>query len=354
MTLIAAFTVNNIPVILGDIMISTPVHGGEVEISMPSVGDINKFISSHTELRVVGLIQKVNLVSEQVCIAWSGSFVHARLFLKYMRSHCNAKRLSLAEYNRIIDGYPGEDLGDISIISYFHDGHGFGRRYLNAPLFDLDGFTDLQAAGSGTPAFIQSLEDLAGSRLSGESSAMADAIRPAISFTTHAFGSQIVTGEGAIEGWGGAFEIAYPVSDRFVKVSDVLHLTWIVHDSEQGRISAECIPYFVKIAYKGERMIVFVADFREDSKGDSLYVVDPVYGINDTPTIESPTMEYTWLAHHFHLGTGERPCYSRVDYFGSEERPIRIKLNGREAVLSFEERYLRKLYEAMNPSASTS
>lgn len=255
MTLIASFVVNNIPVILGDVMISNPVHGGDVEISMPSVGNVNKLISSHTELRVVGLIQKVNLVSEQVCIAWSGSFVHARLFLKYMRSHCKAKRLSLADYNRIVDGYPGEDLGDISVISYFHDGQGFGRRYLNAPLFDLDGFTDLQAAGSGTTAFIQSLEALAGSRISGETSVIADAIRPALSFTTHAFGSQIVTGEGAIEGWGGAFEIAHPISDRFVKVSDVLHLTWIVHDSEGGRISAECIPYFVKTTYKGERMI---------------------------------------------------------------------------------------------------
>jgi hypothetical protein len=354
MTLIAAFTVNNIPVILGDIMISNPVHGGDVEISMPSVSDVNKLISSQTRLRVVGLTQKVNLVSGQVCIAWSGSFVHARLFLKYMRRHCNAKRLSLAEYNRIIDGYPGEDLEDISIISYFHDGHGFGRRYLNAPLFDLDGFTDLQAAGSGTTAFIQSLEDLAGSMLSGESSAMADAIRPAVSFTSHAFGSQIVTGEGAIEGWGGAFEIAYPVSDRFVKVRDVLHLTWIVHDSEQGDFSAECIPYFVKLAYKGERMIVFVADFREDSKGDSLYVVDPVYGINDTPAIEPPTMEYTWLANHFHFGTGERPCYSRVDYFGSEERPIVVQLNGREAIFSFKENYLRKLFEAVNSATSTS
>jgi len=60
MTLIAAFTVNNIPVMLGDIMISSPVHGGDAETSMPSVGDVNKLISSHTELRVVGLIQKVN------------------------------------------------------------------------------------------------------------------------------------------------------------------------------------------------------------------------------------------------------------------------------------------------------
>lgn len=353
MTLIAAFTVNNIPVILGDIMISNPVHGGDVEVSIPSVGNVNKVVSGHTDLRIVSLIQKVNLVSEQVCIAWAGSLVHAKLFLKYMRSHCKDNRLSLDEYNMIIDGYPGEDLGDISIISYFHDGFYFGRRYLNAPLFDLDGFTDLQAAGSGTPAFIKSLEDLAGSRLSGETSLLADAIRPAILFTTHAFGSQIVTGEGAIEGWGGAFEIAHPVSDRFVKVSDVLHLTWIVQDSEGGRISAECIPYFVKIAYKGERMIVFVADFRDDSKGDSLYVVDPVYGLNDSPTIEPPTMEYLWLANHFHVGTGERPCYSRIDYFGSKERPVIIKLNGRTATFYFEESYIKKLFAAVNASAFT-
>ena len=354
MTLIAAFTVNNIPVILGDIMISNPVHGGDAEVSIPSVGNVNKIVSGHTDLRIVSLIQKVNLVSEQVCIAWAGSLVHAKLFLKYMRSHCKDKRLSLDEYNMIIDGYPGEDLGDISVISYFHDGLVFGRRYLNAPLFDLDGFTDLQAAGSGTPAFVKSLEDLAGSRLSGETSLLADAIRPAISFTTHAFGSQIVTGEGAIEGWGGAFEIAYPVSDRFVKISDVLHLTWIVHDSEDGQISGECIQYFVKTTYKGERMIVFVADFREESKGDSLYIVEPVYGLDDVPTIEPLTMEYTWLANHFYCDTGERPCYSRVDYFGSEERPIEIRLNGREASLVFEEAYLKKLFAAVNASASTS
>jgi hypothetical protein len=183
---------------------------------------------------------------------------------------------------------------------------------------------------------------------------MAEAIRPALSFTTHAFGSQIVTGEGVTEGWGGAFEIAYPVSDRFVKIGDVLHLTWIARESEQGGISAECIPYFVKIAYKGERMVIFVADFREDSKGDSLYVVDPAYGINNESTIEPPTMEYTWLANHFHFGTGERPCYSRVDYFGSEERPVIIKPSGREVNFTFEENYLRKLFEALNPAASTS
>lgn len=282
-------------------MISNPHHGGDVTTSIPSIHQVNSHIANNSKLRVIGLRQKVNLISKQVCVAWAGTYIYARAFIKYLKQHCSNSKMSLAEYNKIIDAYPATDLGDLSIISYFHDGRGFGRRYINAPLFELEGFHDLQVAGTGTPTFIQAIEFLAATRLSGEYLSLGDALSRAISFTSYAFGNQILTGNGVIEGWGGAFEIAYPLEDRFEKLSNVLHLTWIVREQNNGKLEANCIPIFIKLNYQDERLIILVADYQDKSEGDRLYVIDPLFDIDTKQKINIPDLNYTWLVNHFHF-----------------------------------------------------
>ena len=74
MTLIAAQVINGIPIILGDLLLTRERGGNSPNVNcIPTIKRANEHLSSHGEMRIVGLSQKINIVSKNVCIAWSGA-----------------------------------------------------------------------------------------------------------------------------------------------------------------------------------------------------------------------------------------------------------------------------------------
>jgi hypothetical protein len=81
MTLIAKFSVNGVPLLIGDVLVSSDAIAGR-ETTLPLVGDINKVIADHGLRFEVGFKQKVNSIGERLAIAWSGPMMQAERALR--------------------------------------------------------------------------------------------------------------------------------------------------------------------------------------------------------------------------------------------------------------------------------
>ncbi len=349
MTLIAAFVFGGCPIILGDALISKETYEEGVEVSIPTIHMVNQAIVGNKALTVCGSRQKVNLISEKLCVAWSGSYIYAKSFMNYLREHASRATITADEYNLILDSYPAEDLGDLCLISYFYDGKGFWRRDRNAPMFDLDALTDIQVAGSGTPAFVQAIEMISSGHLSGNANALEAAIGKGLLFISHAFGNQLATGAGILDAWGGTFEMAYVRRGAFEKLSDVMQLFWEVSEEETGDLSCNLLPCFVKSTYQKDRLVNLVCDWSTENSNDRLYVIDPVFDRFDDNKVSVPGTEYRWLVNFFLFRSGPRAGtqHVRVNYFGSGDQPIVIQLTDSEYRFAFRDDFTQSMIKSL-------
>lgn len=351
MTLIASYVVNGIPILLGDLLISRDSSGADTPISTPSVHDVNSQIEHPNSLQIIGMCQKVNLVSDRICVLWSGRKIEAQGFIRYLHKHCGSGNLTPEQFDQFIDRYPSNDLRNVNLIIYFADGKSFRMHQFNTPHFYWDEckLSYMQVAGSGQSRFIQVIETLfAGGQIDGEYNLLDEAVGLTLRFTSLAFGNQVLTGFGVNEGWGGGFEIAYPRLGRFEKLSDIMYLFWIAKEKQDGSFEIEHLPRFIKSEYQGLRLKVFVCDWSDNSPGNRLYVVDPLFDVDKTEEVEIPRLGYTWLVNYCQVVTkdGSVTFFDRIDRFGSNcgnERPISIEINKGNYSIKFDAKWLQTM-----------
>jgi hypothetical protein len=81
MTMIARLRRNGVPLYLGDLLI-TREGGGFETIDIPTVADVNAKLPSGVARSVVGLAQKLNLISDRLVVAWAGNLLQARSLIR--------------------------------------------------------------------------------------------------------------------------------------------------------------------------------------------------------------------------------------------------------------------------------
>ena len=65
MTIIAAFLVDNVPVILGDMLISGP-ELTDRDVGIPTIGDVTEVFPSNSGYSIVGMEQKIVVLSDDL------------------------------------------------------------------------------------------------------------------------------------------------------------------------------------------------------------------------------------------------------------------------------------------------
>lgn len=351
MTLIASFAINGIPVFIGDLLISRESGNGDQSVSTPSVHKINLQNKKPNSLRIVGMSQKVNLVSDKICVLWSGTKYKAQGFIRYLRNSCGEGPLTYDQFNQLVDGYPIENSSDLNLIVYFYGDKTFWMRQINTPHFYFDGsrLDAIQVAGSGQAHFIQVIEELTQvPKIEGQHTALDEIISLGLGFASMAMGNQVLTGFGVDEGWGGGFEVAYPRLGRFEKLSDVMYLYWLARELNDGSFEIKNLPRFIKTEYQGLRLKMFVCDWSEEFSGERLYIVDPLFEIDKSEEVTVPKLNYTWLVNYCQVvdKNGSATFYNRIDRFGSSggsERPITVKEHKEKFEMEFNAEWVKKM-----------
>lgn len=84
MTLVIALMISNLPVILGDVLLSG--HELDKSISIPTIDDIYEIFPEGSGWSITNLKQKVNIINDNLIIGWAGSCVAARVIISELKT----------------------------------------------------------------------------------------------------------------------------------------------------------------------------------------------------------------------------------------------------------------------------
>jgi hypothetical protein len=162
MTLIAKFTVNQVPIMVADLLVSAPPEAAQT-VSLPLHPEINQLLDGRAEHSVVRATQKLNVLSDQLIVAWSGNYDNARFVLKEMEVVAKQVDLSWQAIGDILAALPSERTKDIQLIGMIvsnssEDKIRIDDFYLNVALRNCGPFERVMAGGSGASSFISLLE----------------------------------------------------------------------------------------------------------------------------------------------------------------------------------------------------
>lgn len=299
MTLIASFSIQQHPVLIGDLMLSRQFDDLNYKpFPIPTHDDVNRLIPNATGRLIAGLVQKVNLLSPRLAVAWSGREDLAREIMITLKKEVEDPNFRWANLDTFLDRLPKQN-AKLSLIGLFLDdradegGEGFkifsfgwnsdeGRlsRKENWPLVQ-----DCRAAGTGTSAFGKIAEGLQAIREpSREINPLEKAVSIAMSLSSQLMGKQMRTSAGLDEFYGGGFEIATILNGEIRKVDEIsYHFLDVTLDKDDEMTIS--FKRTLKFCYCENLLFIrilrphFLERDKEDNQGSgqALYVIRPVY-----------------------------------------------------------------------------
>lgn len=228
MTLITAFNVGKSPVVVGDLLLSGPEQP-QKEIATPIVGDVTRVFPRGSGWSIVGLRQKVNLVANNCVVAWADNELAAKIVIKELRALSTDSPLS---FDRIADYFKNIDpnlvgLG-VNIVGWVKEDKGFRRFCFNALTTKTGAFGELSIAGSGTDPFLKLTEEMPLELpiADREINSLEKAVSLSLMSTGLMLQSEFHTQDTLLNFFGGGYEIASFVKDRFSKIGDITFVCW--------------------------------------------------------------------------------------------------------------------------------
>jgi hypothetical protein len=322
-TVIAGLLLNNVPALLGDVLITAPGLSGK-KLSTPTAGNVNTFFEPQYA-HVRSLRQKVNILSDKVMVAWAGSYLHARALVREMKAELD--RSGRPEViSDVLRSWPEEDMKELSIIAL---ARGEKKTTVDwcGPILHLQSsiFTKALLSGSG-------MEDLGALiRHMEKGDVFIDEPLPdppkmalyALSLGSQAAGWEYVTQENLSNYWGGIVEIGMYNGGNTSKVGEALYWFW-EFDITSKTLRAHS--NFIKQEYQNDLLVTYTLS---NDDAPRIVVVPPLlssYSDGEKVEIAPPKLSYKWLCSCVVIRDGETTVdiFSTVEVF-HDAHPIRFE-----------------------------
>ena len=149
-TIAAAFQLENLPILFGDLLISGPERLDKIP-TLPITGQVTRVFPAGSGWSITGMRQKVNLIAPNCVIGWAGSQLGATAIAKDLQAQ--AAQTSLA--SKWIDKYlatldPSIEKLGVSLVGWVLDETGLHRFWYDAETFTLVPLGKMTVVGSGT------------------------------------------------------------------------------------------------------------------------------------------------------------------------------------------------------------
>jgi hypothetical protein len=350
MTLIASFEFQHVPILVGDMLITS--RGAPTKEShTPLVHTPNKIIGIEGARYVSSLRQKLAILHDHVCLAWANDLFHAQRFAEYIRSFASGMvSIDYDELRRTIDAYPREDLeGHLEFVIYAWHGTGWGY-FSNLKPFDLDPLRQMRVSGTGTTHFIANIEHVAKGSIIGNLDAYTQLATRALAYASLASAQQFFSGVGLNEWWGGGFEVVVFRDGRLTKLGPICWLYWECAEIAEQHYSLNLKPSFMYQFYVGDTAMFWID---EDLEGtNKIHSVAPPFRTADQPLRRPDTFETDIVVNLVRLQTltGETNEGCSVDMSaGPDKRDLIMtwsKGDGK-TTLGIKEGYIQRMLSSM-------
>jgi len=312
MTVIAAFRVATIPLVMGDLLLTSHIAPKE-GVSLPALGDVSDFYGGH--FSVAGLQQKVVVIHDNCVLAWAGSWVSARVAISELREIFRTNSLSAEDVLRFLQAHPDVRKHGNQFVGYANHGGVISRFRYQTLLTETAYFGDIACGGSGAFAVKEfSDTEINSTFFSGGGNNFNLAFCQGLIFGGIMLRAEFHGGDAAVtlqNFFGGGFEIAGFSWGRFAKIADI---TFFVHSAElQGEdITFSAFPgLIVKQSYFGSYLGIrslrfkFTPDGVIDSLDEQHHIVPPMYEEPRPADLENHlkniAFESRWNVHCVHV-----------------------------------------------------
>ena len=266
MTLIASYDIYEHPILIGDIMISSPSHGKSYKpYNIPTHADVNNNLPDYVEgYMVSSLKQKVILINKNLAIAWAGNEIAARTVIKDINEMLADKEPAI---DKILNFFEKIDyLGNMQlyltgIVLQRYDDKIACLRFAwdsdlgwNSGKYTTQELSEIYVGGSGCDDFKNIVRDM---RIlqSRQMTPTEKAIITSLSIISQLTGHQMRTGAGLPMFYGGGFELVTLLDGELQKIDDIIYHFWIVKRLPDGKIRIT-FQATLKVAYYQDFLVI--------------------------------------------------------------------------------------------------
>jgi len=273
MTLIAAFYINNHPVLIGDVLISCP--NPSERINIPTNETIKESAPEDLWFGIRTLRQKVNVLSSNLMIAWCGDMCAAHTILKEIKDRNDTKKFTQKSLKSFFESDEAiEWMGNIVVgfIGFIIDEDGikqfnysFNEAEINQKTIPPYGNTLI--AGSGSNDLIHLLEEIVQPRQPSIPKKNSEFDEAVISSLTICGALLATDFKNILSGYGGSFEIAtLNEQGMFEKVNDITYFRWYVSNCESSNPELDLERKAYKLIYIDDLLVVFTLSMGKTAK----------------------------------------------------------------------------------------
>ncbi len=280
MTAIASFSLNRVPVLLGDALISGDVEGVN-SLRLPTISNIQEVFPAGAGFEPVDMKQKLSVLGTNLAVGWAGNLASAATVvneLKEVNERNPFTAYALNEYLKLMSRR-GE-LDDVSLVAHILSEGSI--RVLSHKVRKATTTFD------GHLIFSGSCEDLIkdlnkASKFPNVSYGSVGALEVAITFSLGFNGTslhqEIINQNSLLRFYGGAYETILCQNSSFAKIDDITYVFW--GDADGGSPEGLGLRRIVKQFYHGDILCLFIVGFDEVLEGDFVntyrIAVPPVY-----------------------------------------------------------------------------
>lgn len=291
MTLVAAFQISGVPVLLGDLLLSSKNTG--TSVSIPTIGDTSRLFPPDSSPTIRGLVQKINLIDKNLIIGWSGNFYIAQKIISLLEKQAKKELFTRETLDNFFELHQSIIQNEIiSIIGYIQDESGVSlvEKHGSKSLIytnDIPNFGIVKTCGDGFYNMENLLNKFSES-LSASQSTHKDTFRTItnqltalcgwfysdelrlVAASRESINQEILNNDDycrtLLSLYGGGYEIATLTEHGFAKLGNFTYLTWVTEKSLESTIT--CIGLLSKafyITYVDNILLIYVIDFDKDS-----------------------------------------------------------------------------------------
>jgi len=220
MTLIALTLNHGYPVMMADLLISSPDSDGVIELPTFIKGT-GKMFANMKKSKPLGLKQKLYIINDRLCVALGGRGDQMRTFLKRLKAIYGSNDFDDDDFLKFIETYPDDESNGLFAIvlkcQLINGVVDFAVRSIgNLHLIDNERYDKVIAGGSGTKQFIDFIQT---NPKFGSYITNTDALLTMNQYLiSYWLGQEISRAESLSNYWGGGYEMIIFEDDKFVKL----------------------------------------------------------------------------------------------------------------------------------------
>ncbi len=361
MTLVVRMSVHEHPLLIGDILISSPEIPGRA-LNVPTIGNITSVFPEGSGFAPTDLTQKIAILGDKFVIGWAGSRLHAKAVISELLEENRKEPLSRYDLMSYFENMDASTASEVDFTGWLWDAEGFSYFGFGCQEFPSSALGEVGLLGSGSGEMKRYLS----SQLTSIPLAtmpinpLAQAYGLGLTISGVMLSDELASRHSLLNFYGGGYEIVSLLEGKFQKLSDVTYLFW--HCIKIGENLGVNLYQVSKYHYENDILLIRTATPSDHSIGiaqstreepndyvSTVHVVSPVYRTiaeQERLTLTPPDLNSIWQCHYFILQEKEiLTITSAVLYNFEGEPPVRFTEADTMLELYLKMDTIRNLYE---------